>query len=214
MAEMVGTPKKIRGFDLSSKSFVQRDFATAGLVVQVDASTFAQLGRALRRFNAKRQDQIMVAALNRGMDRLYTRLKRKLVDWSGIRDRARAYRDVRKRPASAGRWTSAVIVAGRFTRIAPSYYGAKWQRAWPGVKHRAWKRGQIAEEAWMWPSKLMALRRVGRSRTPIVPLFGPSMPREVERHGREAQAMVNEVGEQVILKEAQRLMQRALRITK
>jgi|EndMetStandDraft_5_1072996.scaffolds.fasta_scaffold08591_4 hypothetical protein len=214
MVEMIGTPKKIRGFDLTSKSFVQRDFATAGLVVQVDASTFVQLGRALQRFDAKRQDRIMVAALNKGMDRLYTRLKRKLVDWSGIRDRARAYRDVRKRPASADRWTSAVIVAGRYTRITSAYYAAKWRRVWPGVKHSGWRRAQIAEEAWLWPSKLGALRRVGRNRYPIVPLFGPSLPREVERHEREAQAIVNEVAEQLVLKEAQRLMQRALRTTK
>jgi hypothetical protein len=211
MVEMVGTPKKIRGFDLSSKSFVQRDFATAGLVVQVDARTFEQLGQGLQRVDAKHQNRILVAALNKGMDRLYTKLKRKLVDWSGIRERARAYRDVRKRPASAANLASAVIVAGKYTRITAAYYGAKWQRAWPGVKHRAWRRVQIAEEAWLWPSKPMALRRVGSSRYPIVPLFGPSMPREVERHEREAQTTVNEVAEQVILKEAKRLMLHALR---
>jgi hypothetical protein len=211
MAEMVGTLKKIRGFDLGSKSFVQRDFATAGLIVQVDASTFAQLGRDLQRFDAKHQNRIIVPALNKGMDRLYTRLKRKLVGWSGLRDRARAYRDVKKRPASAHRWTSAVVVAGKYTRITPSYYGAKWQRVWPGVKHHAWRRSQIAEEAWLWPTIPVALRRVGRNRYPIVPLFGPSMPREVERHEREAQDMINDIAEQVILKEAQRLMLRALR---
>jgi hypothetical protein len=196
---------------LTGKSQRIRGFAPTDILVQIDAGAFEQLGRALQRFDSKRQDRIMVAALNKGVDRLYTRLKRKLVDWSGIRDRARAYRDVKKRPASARRWTSAVIVTGKYTRITPSYYGAKWQRVWPGVKHRAWKRSQIAEEAWLWPTIPVALRRVGRNRYPIVPLFGPSMPREVERHEREGQGVVNDIAEQVILKEAQRLMLRALR---
>ncbi len=197
-----------RGFDLGSKSFVNRDFASAGVAVHVDTREFEAIGRALQRFDVKRQDRIMVAALNKGMDRLYTRVKRKLVDWSGIRNKARAYRDAKKRPASSGRWASAVVVAGRYTRVTAGNYGARWQRKWPGVKHRAWKRTQIADEAWL--HRNVAFRRVGRSRYPIVPLFGPSMPREVERHEHEAQALVDAVTRQYIAKEAQRQMARAL----
>ncbi len=204
-AKMARAP---RGFSLASKSFVTRDFASAGVVVHVDAREFEAIGRALQRFNAKQQDRIMVSALNKGMDRLYTRVKRKLVDWSGIRNKARAYRDAKKQPASSGRWASAVIVAGRYTRVTAGNYAARWQRKWPGVKHRAWKRTQIADEAWL--HRNVAFRRVGRSRYPIVPLFGPSMPREVERHEREAQALMTAVTQQYIAKEAQRQMARAL----
>ena len=93
-----------RGFNLASGKFVARDYASAGITIQIDAREFEKLGQVLQRFSAKRQDRIMVAALNTGMDRLYTRVKRKLVDWSGIRNKARAYRDAKKRPASSGRW--------------------------------------------------------------------------------------------------------------
>lgn len=195
-----------RGFNLASGKFAARDYASAGITIQVDAREFEKLGRALQRFSGKRQDRIMVAALNTGMDRLYTRVKRKLVDWSGIRDKARAYRDVKKRPASSGCWQSAVVVSGRHTRITLKNYGARWKRSWPGVKHRAWERNQveIADKAFM--RKGLAFRRVGASRMPIVPLFGPSMPREVERHEREARDLARQVVQQYVIPKAYKLM--------
>ncbi len=55
--------KTPRGFDLASKSFVNRDFASAGVVVHVDTREFEAIGRALQRFDAKRQDRIMVAVM-------------------------------------------------------------------------------------------------------------------------------------------------------
>lgn len=195
-----------RGFDLAAGKFVRRDYASASIAIQIDAKEFEKLGKALERLGAKRQDRIMVVALNTGMDRLYTRVKRKLVDWSGIRDKARAYRDVKKRPAASGRWASAVVVSGRHTRITSEHYGARWQRNWPGVKHRAWDRKQIkiADKAFM--RKGLAFRRKSTSRLPIVPLFGPSMPREVERHESEVQALAKEVMQQVVIPKAYKLM--------
>ncbi|MEJ2117887.1 MAG: hypothetical protein P8Y36_08305, partial [Alphaproteobacteria bacterium] len=142
-------------------------------------------------------------------------VKRKLVDWSGIRDKARAYRDIKKRPASSGRWASAVVVGGRHTRITPTHYGARWKRGWPGVKHRAWKRTQTAKGSFLAKNpkgggQFLAWKRVSKARMPVVPLFGPSMPREIERHESDVQALVNTVTQQYIIKEAQRLMERAL----
>lgn len=200
--------KALRGFDNSTRSGGRRDTATASIVITVDGRECEAVGRALQQFSAKRQDFIVTAALNKGMDRLYTQVKRQLGDWTGIRDKSRVAQDLRKRPASAMRWAAAVVVTGRHTRITPGHYGAKWKRQWPGVKHAAWKKATLAEGAFL--KKGLAFKRVGTERLPIMPLWGPSMAREVERHWHDMQTLVEGIVRRYVLPEMTRQIDRAL----
>lgn len=200
--------KVLRGFDGSPWAGGKRRSAAGSIVITIDGRECEAVGRALQRFNAAKQDFIVTAALNKGMDRLYTQVKRQLADWTGIRDKSRAAQDMRKRPASAARWAAAVVVSGRHTRITPGHYGAKWKRQWPGVKHAAWKKATLAEGAFL--KKGLAFKRVGTERLPIMPLWGPSMAREVERHRHEMQTLVEGIARRYVLPEMTRQMDRAL----
>ncbi|MDX2265434.1 MAG: hypothetical protein NW215_10740 [Hyphomicrobiales bacterium] len=198
------------GYSLYSgrREFVDSGFAP--IIIRIDASDAEALGRRLAAFELKRQDRIMTIALNKGMDRVYTVVKHKLVEWSGIRVKRRAYEAMRKKPAHAGNWASAVIVADRHTRVTKAYYGATWKRSMPGVKHSAWRRPQTAKGAFMIPGKEPAFKRAGPSRFPILPVWGPSMPREVERHRDEVQALASSTASATVAPEAIRLMGVAL----
>jgi hypothetical protein len=50
--------KAPRGFDLLSKAFAQRDYASANVAVSIDAREFEAVGKALQRFSGKKQNFI------------------------------------------------------------------------------------------------------------------------------------------------------------
>lgn len=174
--------------------------------VAIDATEIGKLQKALREVDLRKQDQIMVRALNRGMDRLHTETYRFLKDETGIKKPSLIRKGMAKNPASSGRWTAAVIIRSNYTRITPELYSARWRRSWAGAKHRLWKQENTAEHTFMIPSRKGIYVRYGKARPSIRPIWGPNMVRVIERHAHVVEATAEVIVQATVVPEVRRLI--------
>lgn len=198
------------------------DYAAASIAVSIDLTEIKKLQKAMRDagMSFRKRDEVMVQTLNRAGKRIETRLKRALQRWTGIKRQARIAEDMKPIIASRGKWRAGVRVAGRHTRVTAADYGATWRKAWAGGKHKAWARAQTARHSFMIFSGQgsrygggLLFTRKGRGRLPIVPLWGPNMAREVQRHEAFSRAIVRQQARWV-LTEGQRRVDVELRRVK
>jgi hypothetical protein len=102
------------------------------------------------------------------------------------------------------------MVCDRFVRITAGYFGASWSRANPGGVHSAWNRRQLAPHSFFIPGKEPLFKREGSSKYPIAPLWGPALPREIDRHRGEVEAEVNAIVRTRVLATGERLLAMAI----
>jgi hypothetical protein len=155
------------------------------------------------------RDKAVYRALNDAIDKANTLLKRDLQKWTGIKIQARIAQAMRKKYARPNHWSAAIIIKDKHIAITAEYFGARWNRSMPGVAHSAWGRAQIAKGAFMIPGKKPAFHRVGPSRLPIKPVWGPNTAREAERHADEVRATLRFVVETVLKPRLAHNLQRA-----
>lgn len=110
-------------------------------------------------------------ALNKTASRVQTRAIRAIRDRTGLKSSS-----VRRRMKIVKAYGSRLLVSIRALPYAPNVasYGGKQVKE--GVRHRAWQRTQIAKGAFLIHGRT-AMTRVGKSRLPIKPLYGPSLPK-------------------------------------
>lgn len=148
--------------------------------------------------------------INFGVRKLQTKLKYKVKEWTGISRVGDVTKGFKPRWSTAATLTGVLKVEDRHRTIGRDTFGARWGgRGDPGGTHHAWARPQIAVGSFMQPSQRSLMKRVGRSRKPIKPLYGPNFAREIERHRPEVQAEVNGVGI-LVQREAMALLRLAL----
>lgn len=164
----------------------------AGVAVFIDLQ---RLGRALGDVDLRKSPGV-ARAINRGVDRVFTRLKRRIAYWTGLKISTIAAGMI-KRGAHPGNLTGMVIVRGKHHKIDGAL-GAKWGGAsTPGGTHKAWNNPQLARRSFMVDGVLKT--RTTSKRFPIKTLYGPNPAREVIRHSDEVTAMLNiEVREFVV----------------
>lgn len=153
---------------------------------------------------------ILSKAINDGARKFQTGIKRKLQAWTGLRDQARIVRAISTVYSTPATLVAAIRVRDRHVRITAAYFGASWSRANPGAVHSAWNRRQLAVHAFMIPGKLPVFKRIGSSRFPIAPIWGPALPREVDRHRGEVEAEVNAIVRTRVLATGERLLAMAV----
>ena len=161
--------------------------APSMLVVSVDLTDMRRLGDTITNMGLviRKGHGVIAKAINEGIRRFETGVRRDLVQWTGIKDRARVGRGFSRTFASAATLTGRIRVRDRHIRLTAEYFGAKWNRADPGGTHAAWKRPQLARHSFMIPGAKPLFKRVERDRKPIAPLWGPNVVREIERHEGE-----------------------------
>jgi hypothetical protein len=181
---------------------------TGGITIVVDLTDLMNLSRrfAMIGVGIERGHAAIAKAINDGGRKLQTGLKRKVQQWTGIKQQARIVKAFRWTPATAATMTGMLTIADRHTRITSESFGAAWSRANPGGTHSAWNRPQLAVGSFMIPGKKPLFKRVGSSKYPIAPLWGPNIAREVERHEAEVEADVASVARARVLATAERLL--------
>lgn len=132
-------------------------------------------------------------AINEGIRKFETGVKRDLVRWTGIKDRTRVGKGFRRTFASASTLRGHVRVRDKHILLSEKNFGAAWSRSNPGGTHAAWSRPQMARHTFMVPGKDFLFHRVGKSRRPIDALWGPNVVREIERHRGEVDARLSVV---------------------
>lgn len=147
-------------------------------------------------------------AINFGMRRFRTHVKRDLVRWTGL-PTATVDKTFRINWATPATLTGVLQIRDRHHMIARNNFGAKHSRSDPGGTHRAWNRPQLAVSSFLIPGRQPLFRREGRSRFPVAPLWGPNSAREIDRHQHEVMARLNLVNGDV-KREAERLVRVAL----
>lgn len=153
---------------------------------------------------------ILSRAINDGARKYQTQIKRSLQAWTGLRDQGRIVRAISTVYSTPATLTAVIRVRDRFVRITAGYFGASWSRANPGAVHSAWNRRQLAVHSFMIPGKQPVFKRVGSSRFPIAPIWGPALPREIDRHRGEVEAEINAIVRTRVLATGQRLLAMAL----
>ncbi|ADJ23027.1 hypothetical protein Hden_1215 [Hyphomicrobium denitrificans ATCC 51888] len=153
---------------------------------------------------------ILSKAINDGARKYNTTIKRKLQAWTGLRDQARIVRAISTVYSTPATLAAVIRVRDRFVRITADYFGASWSRANPGAVHSAWNRRQLAVHAFMIPGKAPVFKRVGSSKYPIAPIWGPALPREIDRHRGEVEAEVNAIVRTRVLATGERLLAMAV----
>ncbi len=187
--------------------------------IEIDLSDLLRLSH---RFNAiargyTGQHAAIAMALNDGGRKLQTDLKRKLRQWTGIKRDDAIKKRMKLVAATAHKLEAKVIVRGRHLRITREDFGAAWSRANPGGTHHAWSRAQMAKGSFMafagrggkYGGGLL-MKREGKARKPIAPLWGPSAAREVERHRAEVERDLVGVARAKVLATAARLLEREI----
>lgn len=200
--------------NFSRKQEIRMSGGPATLGIVIDLSDLANLGNRMDRIGIgiRRQHSVIAMAINDGVRKLRTDLKRKLQGWTGIRQQARITKAMRETWATAATMTGKLTVADRHLRITTESFGAAWSRANPGGTHKAWNRPQMAVGSFMIRGSRSKIRgdllfkRVSKARYPIAPLWGPSLPREVDRHRAEVQRDLHTIVRARVLATASRLM--------
>ncbi len=138
--------------------------------LHVDLSDLHDCRAAFREVAGKMDTLVLIPQVRKAGQQITMAVRRKLVEETGLPSRQIAAA-VRAMPAGT---TFTIEATGGFTRVG---FGAR-QTAM-GVAHSAWGRRQVARGAFVQGG--MAYKRLGKARYPIKPLFGPSIPREMER---------------------------------
>lgn len=196
---------------VNSRKGDPRDYLSTNLFIQVDLTDMNRLAEELnaRALVVEKGHFIISRAINYGMDRFRTKLRRKLKSWTGIKWPERLERGfglVRSTPALMH---ATLRMRDRHIRITEDYFGARWSRQDPGATHKAWNRSQLAVGSFMIPGKMPIFKRVTANKYPIAPLWGPNVVREIERHRPEVNADLAIAGEGV-RREAVRLLRVAV----
>lgn len=76
--------------------------------------------------------------------------------------------------------------------ITVAYFGAS-SRVNPGGVHSAWNRRRLASHSFFIAGNGLLFKREDSSKCPIAPLWGPALPREIDRHRGEFEAEVNAI---------------------
>lgn len=155
----------------------------SGVSVYID---LPRLGRALGDVDLRRSPGV-ARAINRGVDRVYTRLKRMIAKWTGLKVGVVAAGMI-KRGAHPGNLTGVVIIRGKHHKI-DAQFKARWGGpSTPGGTHTGWNNPQLARRSFMVDGVLKT--RTTEKRFPIKSLYGPNPAREVIRHRDEVEAML------------------------
>jgi hypothetical protein len=153
----------------------------ASISIWVDTRDLARVNAAFREVSGEMRRKIIPESLNKGGYICLNRVKQNLVQETGL-PAGQISAALHAVPATAGRYRFMITAKGGYTRVG---FGARQVGA--GAAHRAWGRTQIARGAFV--HRGQAFIRTTSNRYPIRPLFGPSIPREVERG--KSQEIVN-----------------------
>lgn len=167
--------------------------------VQIDLQ---RLGAALGDVNLRRSPAIP-RAINKGVDRLFTAMKRDIVKWTGIPS-AVVGSGMHKQGANAGNFSGAVVVHGKHYKINGMFNAAWGGPSTPGGTHDAWNNPQTAQHSFMIGGTLKT--RTTNKRYPIKSLWGPNPAREVIRHAGHVQSQLNSIVATVVVPELVRLV--------
>lgn len=161
------------------------------LLVEADLAALLKYEEGMRAFGPARFQQIVAWTLNQVGNKLRTQVARSLVTQTGLK-----YGEVRDQmntiPASAASLAYEVIGSGRYFGVG--HFSARAQGQNPrgvnlktlwgpvntgGVSASPWGRAQLFRGAFMVGGRVFVRR--GPARYPIKFLYGPSVPREMER---------------------------------
>lgn len=184
-------------------------YAATGIVIDLTDMDRLAVGFAGVATRIQKGGQIISRAINNGLRRLRTQVRRDLSQWTGYRKQGEIQKAISLAWASPTHLVGVLRVKSGHTTITKAGYGASWSRSNPGATHQAWNRGQLAVHTFMIPGKAPVFRRLTGQKFPIAPIWGPNLAREVERHQEQVQAKVNAIGF-VVSKEAARLMSVAI----
>lgn len=182
----------------------------AGFAVYID---LPRLGRALGDVNLRSGPgaKAVSMAINRGVDRVFTRLKRFIVGWTGLSATTVAA-GMRKRRAWPSHLQGAVVIQARHHKI-DSVFNAAWGGpSTAGGTHDAWNNPQLAKGSFMVKGVLKT--RTTAARFPIKSLWGPNPAREVMRHRAQAEAMLLDQVRTVVVPEIARQVDREFKRVK
>lgn len=195
-----------------SRKAESRMIGGAGIEIIIDTRDILKIseGLAAAGLVLAEGQAILSKAINDGARKYQTGIKRKLQAWTGLRDQGRIVRAISTVYSTPATLTAIINVRDRFVRITAAYFGASWSRANPGAVHSAWNRRQLAVHSFMIPGKAPVFKRVGSSRYPIAPIWGPALPREIERHRGEVEAEVNAIVRTRVLATGERLLRMAV----
>lgn len=182
-----------------------------GLFIQVDLTDMARLAKELNgRAELIAKGHIMISrAINYSMRGFQTALTRDLKQWTGIKQQQRLKRGFRTMWSTPALLHARLSIEDRHIRITREYFDARWSRQDPGATHKAWNRPQLAVGSFMVPDKKPVFKRVGASKYPIAPLWGPNVVREIERHRSEVNAKLA-TASAAVSREATRLLRVAV----
>lgn len=173
--------------------------SSGAITVSVDLTQMNKVARALGGVAAeiRHQHTAISRAINYGVRRLTTDLKRKTQAWTGVRVQKPIVDAFRQQFATPATLVGALTVRSGHMVITSRYFGASWSRSNPGATHAAWSRNQLAVGTFMAAGKAPVFHRTSDARLPIKPLWGPNVAREVIRHRPEVEASVQAVGVRV-----------------
>jgi hypothetical protein len=188
------------GHGLSGSSRHPRQFKHQSAVhVVVDLTDMNRVAKALGgvAMELKQQHTAISRAINYGIRRLQTDWKRKVKAWTGLKSEKPFAKAFRQQWSTPSFLSGSLSVKSGHMVVTRDYFGASWSRSNPGATHRAWGRQQIAVGTFMAPGHKPVFHRTTSARLPIVPLWGPNIAREIDRHRPEVEASVQAVGARV-----------------
>lgn len=138
---------------------------------------------------------VIAKSINEGLRKLEVGLKRDLVGWTGLKNKARLSEGFRKSYASSQRLSGRLRVTDTHLTIRPDQFGARWSQSNPGGTHTAWGRPQLARHSFIAKVKngTFLFIREGRDRKKLKALWGPNVVREITRHEAEVSARLTAV---------------------
>ena len=144
------------------------------LIISARDQVLSRFGNQLAVLSEGQARTVLSRALNHEGDKGRTRVKRALVEQTGIKYRAvnKAMNTIRATPATL---TYTLKTRGDETNIA--WFGGVQRRK--GVSAAPWNKRRIFARSFIVPRFGRAFIRTSKSRLPIRPLYGPNLAREV-----------------------------------
>lgn len=185
----------------SASSTIYRPSTSGGAIgggfsVHINLDGIRDLQRCLQYAGAnyKQSYSVIAQSMNRGGARMRTDLTRKLVHWTGVRRRSSVFKRITPVIATPRLLVTGIRVRSPHMLLTKEDFGATWQRTWPGARHSAWSRRVTAKGSFMaagrTSGRVMVFKRLGKGRTPIKPLYGPNVAREMTRHENDVRLVV------------------------
>lgn len=177
------------------------------ITVTLDTAEWKRLARRASVFSEEVEERVLRRALNRSGDKCFTAVRRFLSDQTGMKNRAVADK-MKKWPAAGGDLRYRIRISGAERALTAKSFGAKWNRRWPGVKHKA-KMLENPVYGFMIPhdgqssSRGVAVRRVGIRRKPLEPITVPSLASVFNENG--GRDVLNDMFKATFVPEALRL---------